>query len=72
MYKGQNKIRKWFDCGGWKIFADDNCLNIGDACVFELMEYSNQKIIFKVQILRGNITSKYHNGIRPDEPIVID
>ncbi|CAL0331261.1 unnamed protein product [Lupinus luteus] len=72
IYKGQTKIRKWFDYGGWKIFADDNCLNIGDACVFELTEYSNQKIIFTVQILRGNIPSKYHNGMRPDEPIVID
>ncbi|KAE9607332.1 hypothetical protein Lal_00026554 [Lupinus albus] len=72
MYKGRSKIRKWFDCGGWKIFADDNCLNIGDACIFELMEYSNQKIVFKVQILRGNIPSKNHFGMRPDEPIVID
>ncbi|KAK7251954.1 hypothetical protein RIF29_35583 [Crotalaria pallida] len=72
MYKGQCKGRKWFDSGGWKTFADDNCLKIGDACIFEVMDMSKEKIIFRLQILRGNIPSKFHKGQHPDEPIVID
>ncbi|XP_044483280.1 B3 domain-containing protein Os04g0386900-like isoform X2 [Mangifera indica] len=41
VYQGQSKHKK-FD--GWKSFAMDNKLEIGDACVFELLDYSTQEI----------------------------
>ncbi|XP_058730598.1 B3 domain-containing protein Os04g0386900-like [Vicia villosa] len=51
-YNGQNKFKQ-FDTTGWRNFVKDNNLKIGDACVFELMENSEEKIVFEVQILRG-------------------
>lgn len=38
---------------GWKEFAIDNKLEIGDGMVFELM--SKETLLFKVQILRGQV-----------------
>ena len=51
MYDG---IRKRFDTN-WRKFAVDNGLKIGDACVFELEECSGSKLVFRVQILDGEI-----------------
>ncbi|MED6152498.1 hypothetical protein PIB30_092675 [Stylosanthes scabra] len=53
-YRGHAPGRKFFD-GGWRKFAIDNHLGEGDACVFELMENSDEKIIFQVQILKGDL-----------------
>ncbi|XP_024637418.1 B3 domain-containing protein Os04g0386900 [Medicago truncatula] len=51
-YNGQNKTKQ-FDSVSWEKFAEDNYLKLGDACVFELMKNSEEEIVFKVQILRG-------------------
>lgn len=54
MYNG---IKKKFDTN-WRKFAVDNGLKIGDACVFELCECiggANAKLVFRVQILSGEI-----------------
>ncbi|XP_061360379.1 B3 domain-containing protein Os04g0386900-like isoform X2 [Gastrolobium bilobum] len=77
MYNGQNTPPKRFTSDGWRNFADDNCLKVGDACIFELMENSKEKIIFEVQILRGDIPSKFLEnemifGQNAEVPIVID
>lgn len=54
----------------------DNKLEIGDACVFELLDYSTQVLKFRVQILRGKIPSKFlnnsKNGLSEDAPIIIN
>ncbi|WVZ25413.1 hypothetical protein V8G54_003957 [Vigna mungo] len=57
VYCGQNKLQV-FRPAGWKKFAVENCLRVGDACIFELMESSDKKVIFEVQILRGDIPSE--------------
>ena len=51
MYSG---IGKRFDIN-WRKFADDNSLKIGDGCVFELEECTSTKLVFRVQILKGDI-----------------
>lgn len=54
----------------------DNKLEIGDACVFELLDYSTQVLKFRVQILRGKIPSEFldysKNGLSKDTPIIIN
>ncbi|XP_048447787.1 B3 domain-containing protein Os04g0386900 isoform X2 [Pyrus x bretschneideri] len=42
----------------WREFVNDNNLKVGDACVFELLECSSTKLVFRVQILRGDIPSE--------------
>ncbi|TYI48493.1 hypothetical protein E1A91_D13G252800v1 [Gossypium mustelinum] len=37
--------------GGWREFVEDNHLNVGDICVFELIKYP--EILMKVQIYPG-------------------
>ncbi|MED6183138.1 hypothetical protein PIB30_035270 [Stylosanthes scabra] len=46
---------RFFNNKGWKKFAVENGLKDGDACVFELKENSEEKLVFQVQILRGDI-----------------
>ncbi|MED6169743.1 hypothetical protein PIB30_024115 [Stylosanthes scabra] len=46
---------RFFNHRGWKKFAVENGLKDGDACVFELKESSEEKLVFQVQILRGDI-----------------
>ncbi|KAG5010886.1 hypothetical protein AAZX31_07G207600 [Glycine max] len=58
VYYGQSK-QKAFGVTGWKKFVIDNCLRVGDACIFELMESSDKKVILEVQILRGDIPSEW-------------
>ncbi|XP_027348288.1 B3 domain-containing protein Os04g0386900-like [Abrus precatorius] len=76
VYNGHRKGWKLFAAKGWKKFAVDNCLKIGDACILELMESRNKKIIFNVQILRGDIPSKFLEndtmGQTAEMAIVID
>lgn len=59
----------------WKTFAIDNKLKVGDACVFELTECSNDCLKFRVQILRGDIPSKFEdntNSENEDTTIIIE
>lgn len=53
---------------GWKQFAADNKLKIGDGCVFELLDDDEMK--FRVQILSGDVPAG--DGDNIDNPIVID
>ncbi|KAG5538926.1 hypothetical protein RHGRI_019468 [Rhododendron griersonianum] len=60
---------------GWKTFAHDNDLKVGDACVFELMESSSDVFRFRVQILRGDFPPELEervNGETSNTPIVLD
>lgn len=68
-YLGGRSIRR-FD-GGWKHFAVDNKLRIGDGCVFELMDDANLR--FEVRTLSGQVPSLFAGATRSNEvPIVID
>lgn len=65
-----------FDCN-WKAFVLENELNIGDACVFELMECSHTNLRFKIHILRGDLLPELFakvnsRGKTSDAPIVLD
>ncbi|XP_047168044.1 B3 domain-containing protein Os06g0112300-like [Vigna umbellata] len=76
VYCGQNKLQV-FSAAGWKKFAVENCLRVGDACIFELMESSDKKVIFEVQILRGDIPYEILKnemiiGQNPEMPIVLN
>ncbi|KAG1362020.1 B3 domain-containing protein [Cocos nucifera] len=70
-YCGDSPLKR-FD-RGWKNFAIDNNLKIGDGCVFELIDHKNMK--FQVRILRGEIPSPVvgsAGGQSYDRPILID
>ncbi|KAF5187770.1 hypothetical protein FRX31_022640 [Thalictrum thalictroides] len=49
---------RYFDSVGWRKFATDNKLKLGDGCVFELIECSSKRIKFRVQILDGEFPSE--------------
>ncbi|KAJ7950649.1 B3 domain-containing protein [Quillaja saponaria] len=73
LYNGKNVKHKRFD-GSWRTFVNDNKLKVGDACVFELMEKSEKGLNFRVQILRGDIPSKFLNMVNGESinaPIMI-
>ncbi|KAF6148516.1 hypothetical protein GIB67_042475 [Kingdonia uniflora] len=73
IYYGDRKQAR-FD-PNWKYFVRDNNVKMGDGCVFELSECSSECIKFRVQILSGDIPSKFLdriNGKTSDIPIVID
>ncbi|RWV96978.1 hypothetical protein GW17_00040266 [Ensete ventricosum] len=68
-YNGDQAQRR-FD-SGWKHFANDNNLKIGDCCFFELMDDKN--FTFRVQLLRGELPAECrNNGLSSDRPILID
>ncbi|RRT80526.1 hypothetical protein B296_00002650 [Ensete ventricosum] len=68
-YNGDQAQRR-FD-SGWKHFANDNNLKIGDCCFFELMDDKN--FTFRVQLLRGDLPAECrNNGLSSDRPILID
>ncbi|OVA02883.1 B3 DNA binding domain [Macleaya cordata] len=72
-YYGDRTFKR-FD-PGWKKFANDNNLNVGDGCVFELTECSKECIKFRVQILDGNIPSEFLDrvdGETLNHPIMIE
>ncbi|KAK4414395.1 B3 domain-containing protein [Sesamum alatum] len=60
----------------WRKFVVDNDLEVGDACVFELMERSDTNIRFKVHILRGELPPELQAAIdsrgTEDDPIELD
>ncbi|KZV21793.1 hypothetical protein F511_02951 [Dorcoceras hygrometricum] len=53
-YRGESSRHPRFD-SRWKVFARDNDLKCGDACVFELLENSKENLRFKVIILRCDL-----------------
>ncbi|KAI9186095.1 hypothetical protein LWI28_013745 [Acer negundo] len=61
VYYGKGQSRKRFD-SSWKTFVIDNNLKVGDACVFELTELSEEKLRFRAQILRGDIPSQFQDS----------
>ncbi|KAK8321056.1 hypothetical protein V6Z12_A12G076800 [Gossypium hirsutum] len=48
LYHPANKKPNAHLCGGWREFVEDNHLNVGDICVFELIKHP--EILMKVQI----------------------
>lgn len=73
---GTQRTHKKFD-SGWRAFINDNNLKAGDACVFELIERSSKKLVFRVQILRGDIPPEFQGkvsseGESSNTPIVIE
>lgn len=70
-----HKTHKILDRSSWKQFVDDNNLKVGDGCVFELMESSSTKLVFRVQILRGDIPAQLVDKVSrggAERPLVID
>ncbi|KAG0473102.1 hypothetical protein HPP92_014959 [Vanilla planifolia] len=67
-YCGDCSLRRFGS--GWKKFAKDNDLKIGDGCIFELMD--NKELKFRVQILDGQIPTKFVKRGSSDRPICID
>lgn len=57
-WNGSHKTTKSLDRKSWKAFIDDNNLKVGDGCVFELTECSSTRLVFRVQILRGDIPAE--------------
>lgn len=61
-------------CGGFRDFAIDTGLELGDACVYELM--SSEKMEFRVHVLSGKIPSEFANGaasgMSSDSVVIID
>ena len=62
---------------GWRAFIDDNNVKVGDACVFELMECCSTKLVFRVQILKGDFPAELLDKVNLEgessgAPIVID
>nr|QDX18296.1 B3 domain-containing protein Os04g0386900-like isoform X1 [Cymbidium sinense] len=67
-YCGDCSLRR-FSCG-WRKFAEDNDLKMGDGCVFELMD--DKVLTFRVQILDGQIPARVFKRGSLERPINID
>ncbi|XP_040379035.1 B3 domain-containing protein Os04g0386900-like [Oryza brachyantha] len=60
---------------GWRGFAVDNDLRLGDGCVFELVDGGGDRVEFRVQVLRAEIPARITGragGCTSATPIVID
>ena len=60
---------------GWRGFALDNGLMLGDGCVFELLDGKPEGVVFRVQVLRAHIPEEIREragGYTPSSPILID
>lgn len=69
-YSGQLALKRINT--GWRQFAVDNNLKVGDGCVYELMDSENLR--FRVQILRGEVPppSAYEvAGRSSSNPVII-
>ncbi|GAB2216188.1 hypothetical protein Droror1_Dr00023958 [Drosera rotundifolia] len=74
-YEGEDFKNSKRLVAGWKTFVIDNRIEVGDACVLELLESSSELIKFKVQILRCKFPDKLLERISGDtmnSPIIID
>uniref|UniRef100_A0A2P2JG75 TF-B3 domain-containing protein n=1 Tax=Rhizophora mucronata TaxID=61149 RepID=A0A2P2JG75_RHIMU len=72
VFHGEYKCKRMHS--GWGKFVIDNKLKVGDACVFELLECSSQKITFRAQILRGDSPPEFSHwmtGESAEAPVVI-
>ncbi|GAB2291290.1 hypothetical protein Dimus_025549 [Dionaea muscipula] len=72
--QGPQRSHKKF-MAGWKAFVEDNRIELGDACVFEILESSSKAVKLKVQILRGKFPAELLervNGESIDSPIIVD
>lgn len=60
---------------GWRSFAVDNALRLGDGCVFELVSGEGEGVVFQVQVLRAEIPARIREragGYNSSSPIVIE
>ncbi|CAD6263975.1 unnamed protein product [Miscanthus lutarioriparius] len=60
---------------GWRGFALDNGLKLGDGCVFELLDGKAEGVVFRVQVLRADIPEEIREragGYTSSTPILID
>jgi hypothetical protein len=60
---------------GWRGFALDNGLKLGDGCVFELVDGRAERVVFRVQVLRADIPAEIREragGYTSSSPILID
>ena len=60
---------------GWRGFALDNGLKLGDGCVFELLDGKAEGVVFRVQVLRADIPAEIREragGYTSSTPILID
>ncbi|XP_020244817.1 B3 domain-containing protein Os04g0386900-like [Asparagus officinalis] len=58
---------------GWREFALDNKLKVGDGCIYELLD--RKHLEFRVQILRGEVPPMFAcdlYGRSSDRPVIID
>lgn len=60
------KMKGQFQCG-WKVFSQDNNLDVGDVCAFELIS-GVKKICFQVVIFRATAE---HSPRSPGEEFVV-
>ncbi|KAL6129250.1 hypothetical protein ACLB2K_072603 [Fragaria x ananassa] len=58
MTYNETKRLKLVDRHSWKAFVDVNSLKAGDGCILELIGSDRTKVLFKVQILRGDIPAE--------------
>ncbi|KAL0913960.1 hypothetical protein M5K25_017455 [Dendrobium thyrsiflorum] len=67
-YYGESPLKRFG--GGWKKFALENKLKIGDGCVFELIDDKELKL--GVQILNGQIPLEFIKLGSAEKPINLD
>ncbi|KAL1547474.1 hypothetical protein AAHA92_23949 [Salvia divinorum] len=80
-YNGKAKQHR-FEAGGWRSFVADNKMELGDACIFEVMEPSMESFRLRVIILRNieylppeleaNVPDTQADGMTPESAIEID
>ncbi|XP_051146656.1 B3 domain-containing protein Os06g0112300-like [Andrographis paniculata] len=62
--------------GGWRIFANENKLAVGDVCIFEVMASSEVSIKFKVHVLKNEVPPELRQPTvsygTPSNPIELD
>ncbi|XP_020582828.1 B3 domain-containing protein Os04g0386900-like [Phalaenopsis equestris] len=68
-YYGESRLKR-LGCG-WKKFALENNLKVGDGCVFELMD-DDKELRLGVQILNGQIPVEFIRLGSAEKPIIID
>ncbi|KAI7741318.1 hypothetical protein M8C21_024840 [Ambrosia artemisiifolia] len=73
----QGAINCRFENQTWERFATENKLEVGDVCVFELMQgcSNSTSIKFRLQILKDEFPTELvekAEGFRSDNPICID
>ncbi|KAF8765549.1 hypothetical protein HU200_008436 [Digitaria exilis] len=60
---------------GWRGFALDNGLRLGDGCVLELVDGRPERVVFSAQVLRADIPEAIREragGYTSSSPILID